>query len=265
MKRNWFTSSAACDQHIRSRRVYFVGVGLALAWPMAIAIGQDGAPPSANPQQEQRPAKEEPAKKPEPRRPAPPSLDDLLGIAPEQPPEKEPGAAPRAEDPSRAALERRLTANEATEQFAQAVQLMGETATRLKVSRDAGIETQRLQDEIIRKLDMLIQMAEQQQQQQQNRQQQSGQQSEPGEQQQQASQTEPADGEGQGDPDMAQSLPAGQDPSTNPEIAARGAAWGNLPDRARDALLQGNADTYSSMYRRWTEAYYRRLAEEGNR
>ena len=59
--------------------------------------------------------------------------------------------------------------------------------------------------------------------------------------------------------------PARKDANPNPGVAARGAAWGSLPARLRDALLQGNEDRYSNLYQKWTEAYYRRLAEEANK
>ena len=47
-----------------------------------------------------------------------------------------------------------------------------------------------------------------------------------------------------------------------PEEAADLAAWGSLPERVRDALVQGSSDSFSAAYRRLTEAYYRMLAEE---
>jgi hypothetical protein len=193
-----------------------------------------------------------------------PTLDDLLGL-PQRPrqPDKPVAEPPAAADPAQAALERRLSAGEVSEQFVQAVELMEETAGRIKLSRDTGIQTQRLQDEIIRRLDMLIQSAEQQRQQSRSRASSSSQDQES---QQQPAQPQAQQGQQQAtDPDQAQTAPAGTDAQLNPEIASRGAAWGHLPDRVRDALLQGNADSYSSLYQRWTEAYYRRLAEEGNR
>jgi hypothetical protein len=149
------------------------------------------------------------------------------------------------------------------EQFQQAVQLMGDTAVRLADARDAGIETQRMQDEIIRKLDMLIQAAQRQQQQQQSR---SSSQSQSDPANQQPQQPRPSQSDAQANDSNAENVPPGDaNARPGPEVAARGAAWGNLPDRVRDALLQGNADQYSSLYQRWTEAYYRRLAEEANR
>jgi hypothetical protein len=42
------------------------------------------------------------------------------------------------------------------------------------------------------------------------------------------------------------------------------AAWGNLPARVRDQLMQGRHDQFSSLYESMTETYYRRLAEEAS-
>ena len=40
------------------------------------------------------------------------------------------------------------------------------------------------------------------------------------------------------------------------------AAWGNLPERVRDSLLEGSSDYFSALYEAMTEAYYKRIAEE---
>jgi len=45
--------------------------------------------------------------------------------------------------------------------------------------------------------------------------------------------------------------------------AAR-AAWGNLPQRVRQLLMQGSGDQFSKEYQRLTEEYYKRLGEQGN-
>ena len=41
--------------------------------------------------------------------------------------------------------------------------------------------------------------------------------------------------------------------------------WGQLPPRVRDAVRQGVRDPMSAAYRRLTQEYYRRLAEEGRK
>jgi len=190
--------------------------------------------------------------------PPQPSLDELLGLPKDKPAKK---ARPAAPDPAKAELDRKLTASEAADQFKQAVQLMGETAERLQSSKDTGLATQRLQEDIIRKLDQLIKAAEQNQRQSKSSpsQQKDKQQQQPSQQQQQRN------------PDAKEAAPDTMDPPERqkeklaPGVAARGAAWGALPARLREALLQGNEDKYSRLYQKWTEAYYRRLAEDANK
>jgi hypothetical protein len=207
----------------------------------------------------------EPQPEPKPQPPKIPTLDDLLGLPkPAEAPKTKP--RPDAADPTKTDLDRRLSSREVAEQFKVAVDLMGETADRIQTSRDTGLATQRLQEDIIRKLDQLIKSAEQNQQQSKSSSSSKGQKDQ---QQSQPNQAQKQRQEGQepaSDPaDDTRDPPAGRAAELNPGTAARGAAWGALPRRERDALLQGNADKYSDVYRKWTEAYYRRLAEEGNK
>jgi hypothetical protein len=202
-----------------------------------------------------------PAQPPAPAQPPQPSLDDLLGL-PKDKPKPADKDRPAAADPTKTELERKLAATEIADQFKQAVQLMGETAERLQSAKDTGLATQRLQEDIIRKLDQLIKSAEQNQKQSkssQSQQQRDKQQQQPNQQQ---SQRNP-DGK-EAAPDTL-TPPPGQQANPAPGVAARGAAWGALPTRVRDALLQGNEDKYSALYQKWTEAYYRRLAEDANK
>ena len=199
-----------------------------------------------------------PAQPPTPAQPPQPTLDDLLGI-----PKDKPAANPRPApaDPTRTELDRKLSTQEVEEQFKQAVTLMGETAERLQTSRDTGLPTQRLQEDILRKLDQIIKAAEQNQKQSKSSQSQQSrdqQQSQPNQQQQRNPNGKEAA------PDTMQP-PSRKDANPTPGVAARGAAWGSLPARLRDALLQGNEDKYSALYQKWTEAYYRRLAEDANK
>jgi hypothetical protein len=222
---------------------------------MLLAAGLAGA-------QQSSPDPEPVEKQPE-SKPAQPSLDDLLGIDKDK--SKKPGAP--VDDTTRTELERKLSMQEAEEQFKQAVTLMGETATRIKDGRDTGLATQRLQEDIIRKLDMIITAAEQQQQQQRQQRskqrQQQQQQKDPGAKNQQQQNQGQEHGKDAA-PDTIDP-PGRQDADLRPGTAARGALWGNLPERVRQALSQGDADKYSSLYRKWTEAYYRKLAEEANK
>lgn len=189
-----------------------------------------------------------------------PELDDLLGLPGE---EREGTGKGDLLDPAREELERRLSGQDATSQFHEAVAMMAQTATRLSQARDTGLTTQRLQERILRKLDQVIESAERQEQQ--------GGQSSSDPDQQQDEQVQPdqqqasageADG---GDGDQETLPPARRDGPLRPGSVAGEAAWGALPERVRDALRQGASDNFSSMYRSLTEEYYRRLAEEPER
>lgn len=204
-----------------------------------------------------------PETKPPPEKPAAqPTLDDLLGVEKEKSKDAKP-AKPIA-DPTRTALERKLEMEQAQQQFKQAVELMDETAVRIKDGRDTGIQTQRLQEDIIRKLDMVISTAEKQQQQQRSK-------SKSKQQQQKQDQDQANQQQNSTQPHGKEAAPDTIDPPAReaanllPGTAARGAAWGSLPDRVRQALLQGDADRYSTLYHKWTEAYYKKLAEEANK
>jgi DNA primase len=230
-----------------------------------IALAQGGQPATNPPQeksQEAKPAQEsKPADEAKPQQPAQPSLDELLGLEPSTPRDT---TRPPAQDPAQAALERKLANQQASEAFLQAVQLMDETALRLERSRDTGITTQRMQEEIVRKLDIMIAQAQRQRQQRQQQQQQSSSSQDPQDQPDQQSQQQQAQQPGSEPASDTQVPPGRQGEQLNPEVA-RGAAWGALPARMRDALLQGNSDKYSSTYQKWTEAYYRKLAEEAGK
>jgi hypothetical protein len=232
----------------------------AILLTMSVAATALAQPPSEPKPPESKPADPNPrAAQPADTKQQPPSLDDLLGLPKEKSPAKSRPAAP---DPTKNALDRKLTQGEASDQFKQAVQLMGETADRLQSSKDTGLSTQRLQEDILRKLDQVIKAAEQNQKQSK---------SSRSQQQKDKQQQQPNQSQSQRNPDAKEAAPDTMDPpqgekaNPTPGVAARGAAWGSLPARLRDALLQGNEDKYSSLYQKWTEAYYRRLAEDANR
>ena len=200
----------------------------------------------------------------EPREPLP-SLDELLGI--EEDAGDSDDAAGLPEDPQQAELERLLTSEEVGDAFRQAVRLMGDTAERLGPEGDTGLATQRMQEDVLRKLDQLIQSAKDNQNQssssssssqQQQQQQQQSQPQQPQQQQQQNSQ-------GGSDPQSEQTPPAQQSGAFGPGSIEDPAAWGALPARLRDSLVQGTSTPFSSLYRSMAEAYYRRLAEEQDR
>lgn len=192
-----------------------------------------------------------------------PTLDELLGLeggASEGGDEVGLPVDGAGEEAARE-LDRLLSGQEIVDEFRTAVDLMTRSADRLKAARDTGITTQRMQEDVLRALDKLIADAEQrgqqsssssssqqQQQQQQQGQQQPGQQSSP--------RSNSGDNQGEVSP------PARQDGPLGAEQAADLAAWGNLPARLRDALVQGASDRFSATYRKLTEEYYRKLAED---
>ncbi|MEM8757208.1 MAG: hypothetical protein AAGF47_05440 [Planctomycetota bacterium] len=189
-----------------------------------------------------------------------PSLDELLGLEEAD----EENAADDADDVdgTGAALDRVLDdETPLTDDFAQAVGLMRDSAGRLGGPGGTGVATQRMQEDIIRRLDILIDKAQQQQQQ--------GSGSGSSSSQSQASRPQPNQGDQQSqqqpsngqDPESASDGPPGQEARPG-EATVNPATWGALPARLRDSLVQGASDRYSSLYRSMTEAYYRRLAEE---
>jgi hypothetical protein len=198
-------------------------------------------------------------------------LDALLGLStPARP------AAPASTDAQRDKLDTLLTrADDAPEdELSAAVALMNQSAKRLHGQQDAGIDTQRVQEETLRKLDALIAKARKQSQSQcssgscdnpDNKNQDQQQQ-----QQQQQAQTQPKESQAsmqerraQGAADrQAAEAPRAVDPSLRPALESARAAWGNLPARLRQSLMQGAGDTFSREYQRMTEEYYKRLGEQ---
>lgn len=186
-----------------------------------------------------------------------PTLDQLLGTEGGASDAAGAGALPKPRDEE---LDRLLSGREIADEFRAAADLMDRTAARLANARDTGIDTQRMQEDVLRKLDKLIADAEQ------RGQQSSSSSSSSTRQQQQSSQQQPRqDGSQQSGSreNRGETTPPGlRTGPLGPEQAANLAAWGALPARLRDALLQGASDQFSATYRKLTEAYYRKLAEE---
>ncbi|MFN9974923.1 MAG: hypothetical protein ACK58T_34030 [Phycisphaerae bacterium] len=207
-------------------------------------------------------AAKQPATKPKPA--GLPDLDSLLGTKPETKPADKPGSNPGAkpaDDTTRKELDRQLSRQEQADEFASVVKLMEDAADRVEKDRDAGLNTQRVQEDAITRLDRLIKAARQnqsQQQQQQSQQQDQDQKQNQNQRTQSQQQQQQADQAAQ----QAQSGPGREDASLTAPSAAAPAAWGDLPAHVRDALLQGFSDKFSSMYKSATESYYRKLAEE---
>ncbi len=226
------------------------------------------APKPAEPaSQDPKPADPAPAptpETPEAQEGSLPSLDEMLGLETQE--DADLKKLLEDYDPDKVQLERVLTAQEAAEKLQQAVQQMHETAFRLEEIRDPGLVTQRLQAEILTKLDMLIKNAESQSQSSSSSSSSSSQSQ--GQQDQQMPQKGSQPQESQqagsmGDQDHTGG-PAFQEGQRDQFEAAK-AAWGALPERVRDRLIEGSSDYFSQWYQDLTREYYRRIAEEATK
>lgn len=184
-----------------------------------------------------------------------PSLDEMLGL---DEADSQNQAGP--ENQQHRELERQLTAQEAAQAFEQAVQLMDDATAEI-TGRGVGLTAQRLQEDILLKLDQVIASAEQNEggggSSSSSASSSTQQQSNPG------SQQSGGQSSGRSGESSEQAMPpSGTEASLRPSSLPDAASWGALPDRLRGALEQGVGDTFSSTYRRLTEAYYRKLAEQ---
>lgn len=250
-----------------SRHLTAVRAGFCLL-AMSIALG--GAvvwadPPTAPKPQETpaAPAKDD----------APKSLDDLLGV-----PQSESSGA-SAEDAARREQEKRLekSLNEASmsDLVQRAVEGMKTATERLSDAKDAGLGTQRAQEDVVKTLDRLLAEAQRQQKKssssskssskrsskddpsEQNGQQQKQQQRRKQQGSQPSASNESNDDSRSGDRDDAV--------AETQELTESRIEWGRLPERVRELVLQGRRDRVSTIYERLTREYYRRLAEEASR
>ncbi len=199
------------------------------------------------------------------------SLDDLLGLE-----EDDAGRSAReaAEAESQQELESALREQKAIDDaFLEAIEKMSLSANLLGDKFDSGLGTQRVQEEIIAKLDVLIQAARNQQNNSNSSSSSSAsqQQSQP-QQVRRQQQNQPQQGENtqQRNPNPANSsseyLPT--DPvemEINEILAETDVEWGALPERKRDQLMQAMNDKPSSLYRKLTYEYFRRISDESSR
>jgi len=195
-----------------------------------------------------------------------PTLDDLLGL--EDDAEKTDGA----EETGGADIHDQLNPEQAgsgspiAQLFLEAVKAMDESATRLENRSDAGLVTQRYQEEALLKLTMLIKQMQRKQKKPNQKQQQQKQQSgkKPPENPKKGQKPQP--GQTPGDQAaVTDSRPPRRETELDGAISESRLEWGNLPARVRDLLLQGRNESPASLYRRLTELYYKRLAEESEK
>ena len=191
-----------------------------------------------------------------------PSLDELLDIQPKDR-EDVPGSGdPQAEGvPIDPAVQRKLSGQAAADAFRRAVAEMDEVSTRLSADQDPGLDTQRIQDSIVQKLDMVIAAAK-------KKSQSSTQDGEPQDPSNQDTGSEANAAKAQ-DGAASSGQASGGNPSGSLAADAQANAmretrrqWGNLPPRVRSELLQGLREHVSPVYKTLTEAYYQTLAEQ---
>ena len=194
----------------------------------------------------------------------PASLDDLLGLDRD---EDEAKADDAARQQNQRELQRRLDEKEITDAFLVAISRMASSAERLDELFDPGLATQRIQEDILAKLDQLIDKAQSMQSQSSSSSSSSSSKQssmKPG-QQSGSSQSNSERKDGNAQNSQEGGPPARQEGDINTLLQEGAIEWGNLPQRLREELQQGRGDEYSSMYRKLTDEYYKRLAEEGSR
>jgi len=197
-----------------------------------------------------------------------PTLDELLNIAPSKP-------APPPTEPRLLVPEGDDTASVRQRSLDELFGRMRSVSQRLGGGMDPGLETQRIQESILAQLDQLIKAVKQ---------------SGPGSssssgggssgstrRQDTGAAGNAPQGGGRGGDGSSGRRPSGaatsagtsgstdelpeQPAGTGPLRQSR-VEWGNLPPRLRDEVLQSVNERPSAAYRRLTEAYFRRLAEE---
>lgn len=192
------------------------------------------------------------------------SLDELLGLEENDDTDS---AREAAEREAQEELERALIQREIDSAFKEAVRKMAISAELLGERFDPGLGTQRIQEAIIQKLDELIASA---------RKQQSSSSSSSSSSSQQQARQQQARRQQSNQPSQNQST--GQQPATNSSPRPPGSEqgdfnsllqesrieWGSLPPRIRDQLLQSLKEEPSALYRRLTQDYYKRLADEAS-
>jgi hypothetical protein len=246
--------------------ITIIGLGRP-AFAGVFSNASDDPPPAPAPEAESEVAEAEEGQD------TPASLDDLLDLEAGEGTDSDEAAA---ELERRRTLDAALAEQEPEQAFRVAITEMLESVDLLRDRRSTGLGTQRVQERIVDRLQVLIDSARRQRQQQQQQQSSSSssqQQQDPGRRSQQ-----PQDGrEGQdGREQQGRNDGENQDGSSTqpppPEsttlegvLDESQVEWGSLPPRVRDLITQGMRDQMSQLYRSLTEAYYRRMAEEADR
>lgn len=239
--------------------LWTMAISAIAAWPALASLAQN-APPAPTTQ---------PADDAEPSSSSSKTLDELLGIDDQA--EEDENAADAAERDSQEELQRKLNEAEIADNFALAIEKMVISADLLDTQFDSGLGTQRVQEDIMARLARLIDQAKKMQQMMSS----SSSSSSSSSPAQQPNKSQPNPG-----PKQSKSSPPGSQRNNNPSDSQEGAEpalqegdintvleenqteWGNLPQRVRDSMMQGRRGKFSSLYQKYTEEYYMRLAEE---
>lgn len=261
------THRYSCSMHGASDR-FVRSAAASCLLAIALSSGVHGDPTASVPPGQPAEAAQPPA----PPTEAPKSLDDLLGVP------GDPSSGASAEDAARREQEKRLqkSLDEASmsDLLHRAVEGMKTASDRLTDEKDAGLGTQRIQEEVVKTLDRLLQEAQRRQ-------------SKPSpskSQSKRSSKDDPSEKNGQQQKQQKSQRPQGSQPSRSndsnddaregtrddavaatQELTESRIEWGRLPERVRELVLQGRRDRVSTIYERLTREYYRRLAEEASR
>jgi DNA mismatch repair ATPase MutL len=157
----------------------------------------------------------------------------------------------------------------------RAVDGMKSASERLTDGKDAGLGTQRIQEDVVKTLDRLLQEAQRRQSKSSSSQSSSKRSSkeDPSEkngqqqkqrQQQQRQRQSASQSAASGDQDSAEGT-RDDAVAEMQELTESRIEWGRLPERVRELVLQGRRDRVSTIYERLTREYYKRLAEEASR
>lgn len=229
--------------------------------------------PQDPPARPDRPASDDPSTQP----PATPpddkaagggkSLDELLGIGGDE--AGRDAGEDAAERERQQVLDESLREREAAGAFAEAVRGMRLSAELLGDKFDTGVGTQRIQEDVIAKLDILIKQPPKRSRSSSSSSSSSSQsqrQQQPMPRQQQQQQQSGSDARNNQPNDSGEvNPPPFEEGPVNSILDETRTEWGSLPERVRDMIRQGLREEPSSLYQRLTEAYYRRLAEDASR
>ncbi len=161
----------------------------------------------------------------------------------------------------------RRAVNQADEDVMETVlRLMNEATRKLEIEFDAGQETQTLQSRILERLDEAIRLAASQRRASRRRQSQWI-----GEKRKNPSRPNEKGKEESGpraQSDRSTDSEAATGPAVRQEVESLKGdmrelrrAWGLLPERQRDQIIQGSGEDFLERYREWIERYYRALQE----